>query len=155
MPVQDPDALYAKPCAVNPYAGAAFQQCQKFLTPFQAPKSSYAKSLCLYRLPKIQIIAYAREASRQRQHFLMQVQAPDASPKSLCLCRFSTIQRISYARAAFQQFTRKSLHLYRFLTLHTHILMLVQVPNISDHSLHLGSLPKNLKILCTTKINSL
>ncbi|MBW0575188.1 hypothetical protein O181_114903 [Austropuccinia psidii MF-1] len=154
MPVQDPDALHAKPCAVNPYSGAALQQCQKFLTPVQAPKASHAKSLRLYRLQTIQTIAYAREASRQRQHFLMHVQAPNASPKSLCLCRFSTIKRIPYAWVAFQQFTCKSLCLYRFLTLHMHILTLVQVPNISDHSLHLGSLPKILKILCTTKINS-
>ncbi|MBW0512594.1 hypothetical protein O181_052309 [Austropuccinia psidii MF-1] len=64
-PVQDPDALHAKPCAVNPYSGAAFRKCQQFLTPVQAPNASHTKSLCLYRLPTIQIITYAREALQQ------------------------------------------------------------------------------------------
>ncbi|MBW0487839.1 hypothetical protein O181_027554 [Austropuccinia psidii MF-1] len=78
-PVQDPNALHAKPCAVNPYAGAAFQQFQQFLTPVQAPNASHAKSLCMYRLPTIPIIAYARAALQQLPHFLMRVQAPNAS----------------------------------------------------------------------------
>ncbi|MBW0522359.1 hypothetical protein O181_062074 [Austropuccinia psidii MF-1] len=64
-PVQDPDMLHAKPCAGNPYAGAAFPQCQPFLIPIQAPNASHTKSLHVYRLPKSQIIAYARAALRQ------------------------------------------------------------------------------------------
>ncbi|MBW0487409.1 hypothetical protein O181_027124 [Austropuccinia psidii MF-1] len=74
MPVQDPNTLHAKPCT-----GEAFQQCQQFPTPVQAPNASHTKSLRLYRLPTIQIIAYARAALPQLQHFLMRVQAPNAS----------------------------------------------------------------------------
>ncbi|MBW0554816.1 hypothetical protein O181_094531 [Austropuccinia psidii MF-1] len=62
MPVQDSNVSHTKPCAVNPYTREAFQ---KFLTPFQAPETSHAKSLRLYMFPTIQIIAYARAASRQ------------------------------------------------------------------------------------------
>ncbi|MBW0538352.1 hypothetical protein O181_078067 [Austropuccinia psidii MF-1] len=79
MPVQDPNVLHAKPCTVNPYARAAFLQCQQFLTPFQAPNASPTKSLRVYRLPIIQIIAYARAASQQLRHFLMQVQVANSS----------------------------------------------------------------------------
>ncbi|MBW0519817.1 hypothetical protein O181_059532 [Austropuccinia psidii MF-1] len=86
MPVQDPDALHAKPCAVNPYAGAAFQQSQKFLMLAQAPNASNAKSLCLYRLPTIHIIPYARAALQQLRHFLMWVQAPNASHPNPYAC---------------------------------------------------------------------
>ncbi|MBW0525118.1 hypothetical protein O181_064833 [Austropuccinia psidii MF-1] len=78
-PVQDPNASNAKHCAVNPYAGAAFQQCQQFLTPVQAPGASNTKSLHLYRFPTIQIIPYNGAASQKLRHFLMQVQAPNAS----------------------------------------------------------------------------
>ncbi|MBW0476204.1 hypothetical protein O181_015919 [Austropuccinia psidii MF-1] len=65
MPLQDPDASHAKPCTVNPYAGAAFQQCQQFLTPVPAPNVSCTKSFFLYRFPTIQIIAYSGAASQQ------------------------------------------------------------------------------------------
>ncbi|MBW0584955.1 hypothetical protein O181_124670 [Austropuccinia psidii MF-1] len=70
MPVQDPHASHTKPFATNPYAEAAFRQSQQVLKSFQAPNASQAKSLRLYSCPTIQIIAYARAASRQLQHFL-------------------------------------------------------------------------------------
>ncbi|MBW0510415.1 hypothetical protein O181_050130 [Austropuccinia psidii MF-1] len=85
-PVQDPEALHAKPCAVNPYARAALQQCQQFLTPVQATNASHRKSLRLYRLLTIQIIAYARAALGQLRHFLMWVQAPNASHPNPYAC---------------------------------------------------------------------
>ncbi|MBW0584338.1 hypothetical protein O181_124053 [Austropuccinia psidii MF-1] len=62
MPVQDHNASHANNCAVNPYSGEAFRKCKQFLTPVQAPNVSQAKSLCLYRSPTIQIIAYAGAA---------------------------------------------------------------------------------------------
>ncbi|MBW0486314.1 hypothetical protein O181_026029 [Austropuccinia psidii MF-1] len=62
-PVQDPNTLHKKPCTVNPYAGEAFQQWQQFLMPVQDPNASHTNSLRLYRIPTIQIIAYARSAS--------------------------------------------------------------------------------------------
>ncbi|MBW0550840.1 hypothetical protein O181_090555 [Austropuccinia psidii MF-1] len=58
------------------------------------------------------------------------------TPKSLCLCRFPTAQKIAYAREGLQQFTHKSLR-QQFTG---KLLMLVQVPDNSDHSLCLGSL---------------
>ncbi|MBW0497338.1 hypothetical protein O181_037053 [Austropuccinia psidii MF-1] len=132
-PVQDPNVLHAKPCTVNPYARAAFQQCQKFLTPVQAPNSSHAKYLCLYRLPKIQIIAYARAVLKQLRHFLMQVQAPDASNPNPYACagsqKFKKLlmpgkasnnsHANPYACTGSQCFTRTSLCLYRFPTFQT------------------------------------
>ncbi|MBW0574880.1 hypothetical protein O181_114595 [Austropuccinia psidii MF-1] len=80
-PAQDPNASHTKPCA-----GEAFRQCPQFLMPVQAPNTSQAKSLHLYSLPAIQIIAYARASSRQLRHFLMWVQAPKASHKSPYAC---------------------------------------------------------------------
>ncbi|MBW0498773.1 hypothetical protein O181_038488 [Austropuccinia psidii MF-1] len=72
MPVQDPNASHAKPCAVNPYAREASQQFQQFLRLFQAPNSSHAnpyasagfrhfthKSLRRGSVPTILKIAYA------------------------------------------------------------------------------------------------
>ncbi|MBW0502288.1 hypothetical protein O181_042003 [Austropuccinia psidii MF-1] len=115
IPVQDPDASHAKPCAVNPYAGAAFQQCQQFLTAVQAPSSCTGSLHCGSLL---------------------------------------TAPTLPYAGSRSQCFTCKSLCLYRFPKLHTHILTFLQVPNNSDHSLRLGSLPKMLKISYTTNINS-
>ncbi|MBW0525004.1 hypothetical protein O181_064719 [Austropuccinia psidii MF-1] len=167
-PVQDPDMLHAKPCTVNPYAVAAFRQCQQFLTPVQAPKTSHSKSLHMYRLPTIPIIAYAKAAWRQLQHFLMRVQAPNTSHPNPYACagsrifkKFLTPGQASenshanpYACTGSQCCTYTSLCLYRFLTLHMHILMLIQVPNISDHSLRLGSLLEIAKIPYMTKINS-
>ncbi|MBW0554212.1 hypothetical protein O181_093927 [Austropuccinia psidii MF-1] len=164
----DPKASHAKPCTVNPYAGAAFQQCQQFLTPVQAPDASHAKSLCLYRFPTTQIVPYAGEASQQLQHFLRQLQAPNASHANPYACAvsqqfkqlltpgqaFINSYTNTYACTGSQSFTCTSLRLYRFPKLHMHILILVQVPYNSDHSLRLGSLPKILKILYTTKINS-
>ncbi|MBW0572302.1 hypothetical protein O181_112017 [Austropuccinia psidii MF-1] len=40
IPVQDPNTSHTKPCAVNPYAGEAFQQCQQILIPVQVPDNS-------------------------------------------------------------------------------------------------------------------
>ncbi|MBW0480321.1 hypothetical protein O181_020036 [Austropuccinia psidii MF-1] len=131
--VQDPNASHAKPCAVNPYARAAFPQYQKFLTPVQAPNASHAKYLCLYMFPTIQIIPYARVASKQLQNFLMQVQAPNAShanPYACTGCRqfkqLLTPGKASnnshanpYACTASQRFTCTSLCLYRFLAVQT------------------------------------
>ncbi|MBW0484204.1 hypothetical protein O181_023919 [Austropuccinia psidii MF-1] len=127
-PVQDPDASHAKPCAVDPYSREAFQQCQQFLTPFQAPNLSHTKSLCLYRFPTIEIIAYRRAAPGQLRHFLMQVQAPSASHTNPYACsgslqfeQFPTPGQASdnshanpYTRTGSQSFTRTSLRLYRF-----------------------------------------
>ncbi|MBW0533256.1 hypothetical protein O181_072971 [Austropuccinia psidii MF-1] len=62
MLVKDPNASHAKPFTVNPYAWAAFQQCQQYLMPVQAPEASHAKSLGLYRFPTLQITAYAGAA---------------------------------------------------------------------------------------------
>ncbi|MBW0520351.1 hypothetical protein O181_060066 [Austropuccinia psidii MF-1] len=62
MSVQDPTASHAKPCIVNPDAGEASW------------------------FPKIQTTPYARVASRQLQHFLMPVQAPDASHANPYAC---------------------------------------------------------------------
>ncbi|MBW0512309.1 hypothetical protein O181_052024 [Austropuccinia psidii MF-1] len=149
-PVQDPNALHTKP-----YAGAAFRQCQQFLTPVQASNASHAKSLHVYRLPAIQIISHAREALQQLQHFLMRVQAPNASHLNPYACAGSqkfrkllmpgkasnNSQANPDACTGSQRFTRKTL-------------TLVQVPDNSDHSLCLGSLPTILKIPHTTKINS-
>ncbi|MBW0555145.1 hypothetical protein O181_094860 [Austropuccinia psidii MF-1] len=111
----------------------------KFLTLVQAPDNS---NNCLRQgsLATALTLAYGGAGT---QHF---------TPKSSRLCRFPTIQKI--AGAGFQQFTCKFLRLYRFLTLHRHILTLEQVPNISDHSLHLGSLPTILKIICTANNNT-
>ncbi|MBW0478310.1 hypothetical protein O181_018025 [Austropuccinia psidii MF-1] len=85
-PVQDHNASHAKTCAVNPYASAAFQQCQQLLTPVQAPDTSHRNSLCLYRFPTIQIIAYAGAALQQLRHFLMWVQVPNASHANPYAC---------------------------------------------------------------------
>ncbi|MBW0511019.1 hypothetical protein O181_050734 [Austropuccinia psidii MF-1] len=133
MPVQDPDALHANPCAVNPYAWEAFQQCQQLLTPVQASDASHTNSLRLYRLPTIQIIGYARAALQQLQHFLMQVQAPNASHTNPYSCAGShqfkqllTAGQASknshantYACTGSQCFTCTSLCLYRFPTFKT------------------------------------
>ncbi|MBW0494228.1 hypothetical protein O181_033943 [Austropuccinia psidii MF-1] len=166
-PVQDPNASHTKLCAVNPYAEEAFQQCQPFLMLVHSPEASHAKSLCLYRFPTIQIIPYAGETSNSsdsslcgcripmlHMQILALVQVPKNSNNCLRLCRFPKIQTIACAKAGFRQFTRKSLCLYRFPMLHTHILTLVQVPENSDDSLRLGSLPTILKIPYMTKINS-
>ncbi|MBW0566544.1 hypothetical protein O181_106259 [Austropuccinia psidii MF-1] len=40
--LQDPDTSHAKPCVVSPHAREASQQCQQFLTLFQAHNSSHA-----------------------------------------------------------------------------------------------------------------
>ncbi|MBW0500361.1 hypothetical protein O181_040076 [Austropuccinia psidii MF-1] len=132
-PVQDPDASNAKPCAVNPYARAAFRQCQQFLMPVQAPDASHTKSLCLYRMLTIQIIPYAGAASRQLRHFLMWVQAPNASHTNPYNCAGSqqskqllrqgqasdNSQPNTYPCTGSQCFARTSLCLYRFLGIQT------------------------------------
>ncbi|MBW0478774.1 hypothetical protein O181_018489 [Austropuccinia psidii MF-1] len=133
MPVQDPNTSHAKPCTVNPYAGAAFQQCQQFLMAVQTPNASQAKYLALYRFPTIKIIPYARAASQKLRHFLMWVQAPKAShanpytwagsPQFKQLLTPEQASESShtnaYACKGSQSFTHTSLLLYRFPTIKT------------------------------------
>ncbi|MBW0490848.1 hypothetical protein O181_030563 [Austropuccinia psidii MF-1] len=132
-PVQDANVLHAKPCAVDPYAGAAFQQCQQFLTPVQAPNASHTKSLGVYRLLTTQIISNTREVLQQLQHFLMRVQAPNASHPNPYACAGSqqfkkllmpghasqNSHATPYACTGSQCCTRPSLCLYRFPTFQT------------------------------------
>ncbi|MBW0512345.1 hypothetical protein O181_052060 [Austropuccinia psidii MF-1] len=87
-PVQDPNGLHAKPCTVNPYARAAFQKCQQFLMPVQAPNNSnnFLRQGSLATAPTLPYVG----AGTQR-----------FTPKSLRLCRFPKIQKIAYARVGF------------------------------------------------------
>ncbi|MBW0550545.1 hypothetical protein O181_090260 [Austropuccinia psidii MF-1] len=68
-PVQDPNTSHAKPCAVNPYAREASQQCQQFFRLFQAPNTSHANP-------------YACAGSHQFRQFLILGQPPDNSKNS-------------------------------------------------------------------------
>ncbi|MBW0470999.1 hypothetical protein O181_010714 [Austropuccinia psidii MF-1] len=117
------------------------------------PSDNAKNSLCLYRFPTIQIIAYTGAASRQLRNFLMWVQEPNTSHAKPYACTGSQqLKQFLTPGKAFNN-SHKYLRLYRFPTLHMHILTLVQVPNNLDHSLRLGSLPKILKIPYKTKIN--
>ncbi|MBW0475483.1 hypothetical protein O181_015198 [Austropuccinia psidii MF-1] len=69
-PVQDPNASNTKPCAVNPYDGAATQKCQQFLMLFQGPNASNTHP-------------YACTGSQQFRQFLMPGKPPDNSKNSL------------------------------------------------------------------------
>ncbi|MBW0485052.1 hypothetical protein O181_024767 [Austropuccinia psidii MF-1] len=170
MLVQDPDASHT-----NPYACPGSQRfTRKTLlrgnlpTMPTIPDASHAKSLCLYRFLTIQIIAYAGAALRQLRHFLMQVQVPNTSHANPYACagsqQFKQLLTPGYASnnshanpyscTGSRCFTCTSLCLYRFPMLHMHILTLVQVPDSSDHSLRLGSLPTIPKIPYMTNINS-
>ncbi|MBW0481608.1 hypothetical protein O181_021323 [Austropuccinia psidii MF-1] len=164
MLVQDPDTSHT-----SPYACPGSQRfthkalhckslCRGSLPtmptiPYPCPGS---QPLHLYRFRTIKIIAYAGAALQQLQHFLMQVHAPRASHKNPYDCAGSqqfkqllTPGQASenshanpYACTGSQHFTCK-------------VLMLVQVPDNSDHSLCLGSLLTILKIPYTNKINIL
>ncbi|MBW0506742.1 hypothetical protein O181_046457 [Austropuccinia psidii MF-1] len=94
MPVHDPDASHTKPCTVNPYARAAFPQCQQFLTPVQAPNASHENH-------------YAWAGSQQFKQLLMPGQASNNSHTNPNTCTGS------------QSFTHTSLHLYMFPTIQT------------------------------------
>ncbi|MBW0541267.1 hypothetical protein O181_080982 [Austropuccinia psidii MF-1] len=123
--------------------------------PVQAPDASHTESLRLYKFPTIQMMACAGAALQQLQHFLMRVQAPNASHANPYACAGSQqFKQLLTPGQAFGKLTSKSLPFYRFPKLHTHILTLVQVTTNSDHSLHLGSHPTVLTIPYTTKINS-
>ncbi|MBW0529481.1 hypothetical protein O181_069196 [Austropuccinia psidii MF-1] len=101
--------------------------------PFQAPNSSQEKSLRLYRFPTIKIIPYNRAAFQKLRHFLMQVQAPNASHAnpytwagSQQFKQLLTPGKASesshtnpYACKGSQRFTHTSLCLYRFPTIQT------------------------------------
>ncbi|MBW0495649.1 hypothetical protein O181_035364 [Austropuccinia psidii MF-1] len=106
--IQDPNTSHTKPCAVNPYAGAASRQCQQFLMLVQDPNASHANP-------------YAFTSSQKFKQLPMPGKPPDNSDTSLCqcslstrhtqiltLCRFRKIQTIPYSSAGFQQFSRKS-----------------------------------------------
>ncbi|MBW0537658.1 hypothetical protein O181_077373 [Austropuccinia psidii MF-1] len=99
--------------------------------PFQYPDASHTKSLRLYRFLAIKIIPFARAASQKLQHFLMRVQAPNASHANPYACTGSqqfkqlrTPRHASnnshanpYACTGSRHFTCTSLRFYRFLTI--------------------------------------
>ncbi|MBW0522710.1 hypothetical protein O181_062425 [Austropuccinia psidii MF-1] len=118
MPVQDPNASHAKLCAENLHSGEAFQKYQHFLTPVQAPNASQVKSLCLYRFPTIQIIAYAGAALH-------------SSNTLLCGCRFPALHMQILMLVQVPNNSKNCLRQGRLPTIHTQTLTLVQVPNAS------------------------
>ncbi|MBW0521940.1 hypothetical protein O181_061655 [Austropuccinia psidii MF-1] len=108
-PVQDPNSLHAKPCAVNPYTGAASQQCQQFLMLVPAPNASHANPyvvqvpdnsnnfLRLCRLPTIQAqILTLVQFPTLHTHILMLVQVPNNSDNCLGLGSLPKILKIHY-----------------------------------------------------------
>ncbi|MBW0544832.1 hypothetical protein O181_084547 [Austropuccinia psidii MF-1] len=108
-PVQDPNASHAKPCTVNPYTGAASQQCQQCLMLVQAPNASHANpyvvqvpdnsnsSLRLCRLPtiKTQILTLVQFPTLH-MHILMPVQVHNNSDNFLRLGSLLKILKIHY-----------------------------------------------------------
>ncbi|MBW0518026.1 hypothetical protein O181_057741 [Austropuccinia psidii MF-1] len=120
------------------------------------------KSLCLYKLPTIQTTPYACAGSRplprkslhcagsrQFESFLTPVLAsnnshtnPDSCAGSQQFKQFLTLRKASYHSHANPYACAGSnnaanfLRLCRLLTIHTRILMLVNVPNNSDNSIH-------------------
>ncbi|MBW0531493.1 hypothetical protein O181_071208 [Austropuccinia psidii MF-1] len=93
-PVQDPNASHAKPCTINPYAGAAFQKYQKI--PYACPGSQCFTC-------KIRTL----------------VQVPHISKDSPPWGSLPKAWTIPYVGAGFQHFTRKSLRLGRFPKIQT------------------------------------
>ncbi|MBW0586841.1 hypothetical protein O181_126556 [Austropuccinia psidii MF-1] len=114
--------------------------------PVQDPTTSHAKP-CI-------VNPYAGEASRQCQQFLMLSQAPVASHANTYTCTGSQQFKERPTPGWPPDNSNTSLCQCRLLMLHMQILMLVQVPNNSNNSLHLGSLPTILKIHYMTNINS-
>ncbi|MBW0506080.1 hypothetical protein O181_045795 [Austropuccinia psidii MF-1] len=76
------------------------------------------KSLGLYKFSTIQTTPYAGAASQKLQHFLMLVQAPDASHATPYVVQVP-------------KDSNNSLRLCRLAKIDMQILMLVQVPNAS------------------------
>ncbi|MBW0593222.1 hypothetical protein O181_132937 [Austropuccinia psidii MF-1] len=121
-PNQDPDASHVKPCAVNPYAGAASHKCQKFLMLVQAPNTSHTNP---YPCTGSQIFKLDTAGK-----------PPDNSNTSLHLCRLPMLHTQILTLVQVPEDSNNSLLQCRLPTLHTQILTLLQVPNASHTHPH-------------------
>ncbi|MBW0515675.1 hypothetical protein O181_055390 [Austropuccinia psidii MF-1] len=118
MPIQDPDASNVKSCPVNPYAGAASPQFQKFLMLVQAPNTSHTNP---YACTGYQIFK-----------LLTPWEPPDSSKTSLRLCRLLTLQMQILMLVQVPNSSNKCLCQGRLPIIQTQILTLVQVPSNSN-----------------------